>query len=330
MARIRDLGWWYWFVTVGLLGAGLFGWPAGIFVAMAIVRRSARSCDLAHARRHCLCRAGTGCVSCDADLGIVGTVAVDSLDPTGRNHGADAVRLLPAGANSVVGAMESLAVIVVRANPTDVPLASGGRAVLRGHVSSYVARAGAAMNWEFSAGMPTGFCFGNSPIHPTRRSHHVTGNHQRSHQRRQCGSTGWNDPDRAGKHDPGDLPIPREKSMDNGRAQPLDIQSFYGAGQEDTSRRNLSCSMPTNRRCCSAPIKERIPRSLCCTPLQQVSRPRSCTTRQHEAFISSLWNPRWKEISTYKDFSGCLTRSGEATRKSVSTLQSSRTRLQNS
>ena len=24
MARIHDLGWWYWFVTVGLLGAGLF------------------------------------------------------------------------------------------------------------------------------------------------------------------------------------------------------------------------------------------------------------------------------------------------------------------
>jgi hypothetical protein len=36
MARILDLGWWHWFVTVGLLGAGLFGWPAGIYVAILL------------------------------------------------------------------------------------------------------------------------------------------------------------------------------------------------------------------------------------------------------------------------------------------------------
>ena len=36
MTTIHDLGWWYWFLTVGLLGAGLFGWPAGIFLAMAL------------------------------------------------------------------------------------------------------------------------------------------------------------------------------------------------------------------------------------------------------------------------------------------------------
>jgi hypothetical protein len=36
MARILDLGWWYWFLTVGLLGAGLFGWPAGIYVAILL------------------------------------------------------------------------------------------------------------------------------------------------------------------------------------------------------------------------------------------------------------------------------------------------------
>jgi hypothetical protein len=34
MTTIRDLGWWYWFLTVGLLGAGLFGRPEGIFLAM--------------------------------------------------------------------------------------------------------------------------------------------------------------------------------------------------------------------------------------------------------------------------------------------------------
>ena len=36
MAAIDDLGWWYWFVTVGLLGAGLFGRPAGIYVAILL------------------------------------------------------------------------------------------------------------------------------------------------------------------------------------------------------------------------------------------------------------------------------------------------------
>lgn len=36
MATVRDLGWWYWFLTVGLLGAGLFGWPVGIYVAILL------------------------------------------------------------------------------------------------------------------------------------------------------------------------------------------------------------------------------------------------------------------------------------------------------
>jgi len=36
MRRLHDLGWWYWFLTVGLLGAGLFGWPTGIFLAMVL------------------------------------------------------------------------------------------------------------------------------------------------------------------------------------------------------------------------------------------------------------------------------------------------------
>lgn len=36
MATIYDLGWWYWFLTVGLLGAGLFGWPAGIDMAILL------------------------------------------------------------------------------------------------------------------------------------------------------------------------------------------------------------------------------------------------------------------------------------------------------
>ena len=36
MTTIQDLSWWYWFLTMGLFGAGLFGWPAGIFLAMAL------------------------------------------------------------------------------------------------------------------------------------------------------------------------------------------------------------------------------------------------------------------------------------------------------
>ena len=36
MTAIRDLGWWYWFMTVGLLAAGLIGWMAGLYLAMAL------------------------------------------------------------------------------------------------------------------------------------------------------------------------------------------------------------------------------------------------------------------------------------------------------
>lgn len=36
MRRIHDLGWWYWFLTVILLGAGLSEWPTGIFLAMVL------------------------------------------------------------------------------------------------------------------------------------------------------------------------------------------------------------------------------------------------------------------------------------------------------
>jgi len=34
MATSRDLGWWYWFMTVGLLGAGLLGWTVGLRLAI--------------------------------------------------------------------------------------------------------------------------------------------------------------------------------------------------------------------------------------------------------------------------------------------------------
>ena len=36
MTSIRDLGWWYWLVTVVLLGAGLIVWPVGLTLAMAL------------------------------------------------------------------------------------------------------------------------------------------------------------------------------------------------------------------------------------------------------------------------------------------------------
>ena len=36
MTTIRDVGWWYWFLTVGLLGAGLMGWAEGIYLAMVV------------------------------------------------------------------------------------------------------------------------------------------------------------------------------------------------------------------------------------------------------------------------------------------------------
>ncbi|OQW33536.1 MAG: hypothetical protein A4E19_03875 [Nitrospira sp. SG-bin1] len=36
MTTSHDLGWWYWAITVVLLGVGLFAWQAGIFPAMVL------------------------------------------------------------------------------------------------------------------------------------------------------------------------------------------------------------------------------------------------------------------------------------------------------
>ena len=36
MRTIHDLSWWYWLLTVGLLGAGLLGLPAGIYLAIVL------------------------------------------------------------------------------------------------------------------------------------------------------------------------------------------------------------------------------------------------------------------------------------------------------
>jgi hypothetical protein len=36
MKTARDLGWWYWLLTVGLLAAGLAGWQLGIYLAIAL------------------------------------------------------------------------------------------------------------------------------------------------------------------------------------------------------------------------------------------------------------------------------------------------------
>ena len=36
MTTIHDLSWWYWLLTGGLLGAVLFGWLAGIYLAIVL------------------------------------------------------------------------------------------------------------------------------------------------------------------------------------------------------------------------------------------------------------------------------------------------------
>ena len=36
MTTIQDLSWWYWFLTMGFFGDGLYGWPGGIFLALAL------------------------------------------------------------------------------------------------------------------------------------------------------------------------------------------------------------------------------------------------------------------------------------------------------
>ena len=142
---MRDLGWWYWVLTVGLLGAGL---DNGDCSGDGLVRRPNRACAVAHAKPHCLPLAGAGRLPCDADRGIVGSVAVDPLDATGRNKCQGLDRLLLVGEDIVASAMESLAVIVVGTDHAHVLLVSNTRAGLRRSVSPNVARASAEMNWE--------------------------------------------------------------------------------------------------------------------------------------------------------------------------------------
>ncbi len=36
MIEYRDIGWWYWLVTVGLLTAGILGWPMGFQLAIGL------------------------------------------------------------------------------------------------------------------------------------------------------------------------------------------------------------------------------------------------------------------------------------------------------
>lgn len=36
MTNVYELGWWYWLLTAGLLGAGLFGWQPGMILAIAL------------------------------------------------------------------------------------------------------------------------------------------------------------------------------------------------------------------------------------------------------------------------------------------------------
>jgi len=36
MVEYRALSWWYWLVTVGLLTAGVFGWPTGFLLAIGL------------------------------------------------------------------------------------------------------------------------------------------------------------------------------------------------------------------------------------------------------------------------------------------------------
>lgn len=36
MTTIHDLGWWYWFMTLGLLGVHLLGWTAGVYLVMVL------------------------------------------------------------------------------------------------------------------------------------------------------------------------------------------------------------------------------------------------------------------------------------------------------
>lgn len=36
METRRDIGWWYWFITVGFLATGLLGWTVGLYLAMGL------------------------------------------------------------------------------------------------------------------------------------------------------------------------------------------------------------------------------------------------------------------------------------------------------
>ena len=131
MVTIYDLSWWYWFLTVGLLGAGLLGWPAGIFLAMVL-------CAVMIVHVVWLTRDDTAfpvqvriVYLAMLIAGLWGPLQWIHWMLAGRNHGAGAIRLLPAGENPVAGAMESPTAVVVSIRPANVPLAPGRGASVR-------------------------------------------------------------------------------------------------------------------------------------------------------------------------------------------------------
>ena len=129
MKQAQDIAWWYWFFTVGLLGAGLFGWPSGIYFAIALCL-----VQIGHVfwltRDHCLSHASPAGLSHHAHCRIVRSVAVDSLGAIGRNHRTGRDRLLLSGADSVPRALETLAAAHIGADPTDLLFATDGCTVL--------------------------------------------------------------------------------------------------------------------------------------------------------------------------------------------------------
>ena len=135
---------------------------------------------------------------------------------------------------------------------------------------------------------------------------------------------------RSAKPEPGHIPISRGEPMDDGRTQPLDDPEFLrrGAGGYDpheTFRARYRRTAGAARQGPRANPYEYVLHALAaCLTTSLVYH--AAARGIHLESVESTW----KEISMYEDFSGCRTRSGEATRKSVSTLRSSRTRLQNS
>ena len=178
----RDLAWWYWLATVGLLAGGLLGWQSASLSRCCCAPFKSSILDGAPAasRRFPFRSESRTCCCWRWDLD---PAAVDSPGAGDRHLGTGPGRLLPAGQDSVLGAMESRGALVGPSCTKHILFNAVGDCALWVRPAAAVARR-VRTRYEMGRPLPIGRPDFSSeqhspePSQPTRRMRHVTDSHQ--------------------------------------------------------------------------------------------------------------------------------------------------------